>query len=117
KDTLREKNIAYTSFITTPTPLNNFLWYDISSSDNGYYIGYRSILDKAKLMDVFFVSRNDSLLGDLKTDENVRKLIRFSQGYYSVSKSDSGGVNFHDLRFGQISGWDNPNAPFVFSFH
>ncbi|MGB3075621.1 MAG: metal-dependent hydrolase, partial [Chitinophagales bacterium] len=106
-----------TSFITTPTPLNNLLWYDLAKTKDGFYIGYRSIFDKQPAMQLTFVPQNDSMLGDLRSDKGVQKLIRFSQDYYCITKHDSSGINFHDMRFGQIGGWDNPNADFVFSYY
>jgi inner membrane protein len=112
---LSKKQNSY-SYITTPTPLNNFLWYDLARADSGFYIGYRSIFDKSPEMELTFIPKKDFLLGDLKTDPRIEKLIRFSQGYYCITPNDSAGVDFHDMRFGQIGGWDDPNAPFVFTY-
>lgn len=117
KRSLAEKNVTVSAFITTPTPLNNLLWYDLAKTKDGFFIGYRSIFDKEPGMELTFVPQNDSLLGDLKSDKGVQKLIRFSQDYYCISQSDSTGINFHDLRFGQIGGWDDPQAAFVFSYY
>ncbi|HZX74383.1 MAG TPA: metal-dependent hydrolase, partial [Cyclobacteriaceae bacterium] len=115
--TLEEKNLEYSSFITTPTPLNNFLWYCLAKNDSGFYFGYRSLFDHGPLTGITFVPKNDSLLEDLRNDPGIQKLIRFSQQYYCITKSDSGGLDFHDLRFGQVGGWHNPKATFVFSYH
>ncbi|MBA3648767.1 MAG: metal-dependent hydrolase [Chitinophagales bacterium] len=115
--TLKKNNITWESYTSTPTPLNNFLWYTMAHSTNGYYIGYQSILDKSEFMDVFFIPKNDSLLIPFNSDERVQKMIRFAEGYYCISKNDSGGIDFHDMRFGQIGGWHDPNAPFVFTYH
>lgn len=114
---LQKENIKYTDCLTTPTPLNNILWYGVAKNDTGFYLGYRSLLDHTPYMEVYYVPQNDSLLGDLKNDPGIQKLIRFSQQYYCVTKSDSGGIDFHDLRFGQVGGWHNPEAAFVFSYH
>lgn len=117
RKTLDANQVAGNDFITTPTPLNNLLWYNLSKSNDGFFIGYRSICDTKPITEITFVPRNDSLLGDLKNDPGVKKLIRFSQDYYCITKSDSGGINFHDMRFGQIGGWVNPQAAFVFTYH
>lgn len=114
---LQAEKITSYQFITTPTPLNNLLWYDLAKNKDGFYIGYRSVFDGPSDVKITFVPRNDSLLGDLRNDPGVKKLIRFSQDYYCITQSDSGGINFHDMRFGQIGGWANPQAPFVFSYH
>jgi inner membrane protein len=47
---------------------------------------------------------------------DVEELLRFSQGYYTVeNRNDS--IVFNDLRFGQITGWNNPNAQFAFHYY
>ena len=47
--------------------------------------------------------------------EDLQRLVRFSQGYYTIDRYDSTLV-FNDLRFGQIIGWRNPDARFVFHY-
>jgi inner membrane protein len=42
---LSEQKISYTDYFTTPTPLNNWLWYVVAKNDSGYNIGYRSVFD------------------------------------------------------------------------
>ncbi len=68
-------------------------------------------------MELTFIPKNDSLLGDFRNDPGVQKLIRFSQDYYCITQNDSAGIDFHDMRFGQVGGWDNPYAGFVFSYN
>jgi len=47
--------------------------------------------------------------------EDLQQLIRFSQQFYTVEKwTDT--LVFIDLRFGQIIGWQNPKAKFVFYY-
>jgi inner membrane protein len=48
--------------------------------------------------------------------EDVRHLITFSQQFYTVEKWNDTLV-FNDLRFGQIIGWDDPKARFVFHYY
>jgi inner membrane protein len=116
KKTLAHENINYRSIMTTPAPLNNFLWYCMAETDSGFYSGFRSIFDKPEFMEVNFIPKNDHFLGDAKNDPHVQKLIRFSQNYYCITKNDSAGVDFHDIRFGQIGGWHRDTASFVFSY-
>lgn len=117
EQSLHTNEIAADDFMTTPTPLNNFLWYDLAKTDNGFYIGYHSIFDTKPDMELTFIPKNDSLLGDFRNDPGVQKLIRFSQDYYCITQNDSAGIDFHDMRFGQVGGWDNPYAGFVFSYN
>ncbi len=114
---IAEQKISYTDYFTTPTPLNNFLWYGVIKEDRQFKIGYYSVFDNGDKISFYSVASNDSLLDDLRNEKSVQKLIRFSEGYYSVTKDSAGGLEFHDLRFGQIGGWTNPSADFVFSFH
>jgi inner membrane protein len=113
---IAEQQLPVHSFITTPTPLNNLLWYVIARSDTGYYIGYRSVLDRQDAIPFTYFSRNDSLLTPWKHDPEVDRLVRFSQGLYRLNLED-GHTVFSDMRFGQIGGWMKPEANFVFRFY
>jgi inner membrane protein len=115
KESLRNENIQYTDFFSTPTPLNNFLWYIVAKKETGYDIGYYSVFDRDQKINFHFVASNDSLLSKVRHDEDVQKLTRFSQGYYVVEKINDTLI-FNDLRFGQIGGWNSGKAPFVFQF-
>ena len=115
QENLQKKSITAEQYFSTPTPLNNFLWYIVAKTDDGYMIAYHSIFDSTDDLPFYFYPKNDSLLNNYKTNDEVQKLIRFSAGYYSIEqKSDT--VQFSDLRFGQIGGWSSPTAPFVFRY-
>ncbi|TAH41554.1 MAG: metal-dependent hydrolase [Bacteroidetes bacterium] len=116
RDNFQEKSISTTDYFSTPTPLNNFLWYIVANTDDGYEIAYYSVFDKSKDLTFNFYPRRDSLLIAYKDNEEVQKLIRFSAGYYTIEqKGDT--VQFSDLRFGQIGGWSSPQVPFVFRYY
>ena len=112
---LTVQKIKYSKYFTTPTPLNNWLWYVVVKSDSGYYIGFSSVLDKKEAIDFHFFPQNDFLLKPVKDHEEVQHLLRFSQGYYTMEKWNDTLV-FNDLRFGQIIGWHNPKENFVFHY-
>ncbi len=112
---LREQSISYTRYFTTPTPLNNWLWYVVAGNDSGFYAGYYSVFDREKKIDLTFFPRNDSLLDLLRNAEDLQHLLRFSQGYYTAEKWHDTLV-FNDLRFGQEVGWYDPRSPFVFHY-
>ena len=116
KNDLISKNIPHETFMATPTPLNNLLWYSAVKSGDNFYLGYYSILDKKPTITWEFFEKNDSLLAPLKNTEEVKLLQRFSKNYYCIQKQDSV-INFSDIRFGQIGGWYTPQAPFVFNFN
>lgn len=118
-DIMREafvkKNRSSSDFVTTPTPLNNFLWMAYSSDNTGYWFGYYSIFDKTKEVDYYHVNKNDHLLVPFENDPSVKILKQFSKKYYCIT-ADKNDVYFNDIRFGQFGGWDKPDSAFVFSF-
>jgi inner membrane protein len=116
REILAKQHIPHERYLTTPTPLNNWLWFVVSGNDSGYYIGYRSVFDKEKQISFHFFPRNDSLMANVHEKEDLQKLIRFSQGLYVVEKWNDTLV-FNDLRFGQISGWNHPRQKFVFHYY
>lgn len=116
KGILKNNNISYDRFFTTPTPLNTWLWFVVAEGDSGYHIGYRSVFDKTDSMSLTYVPRNEHLLQGWQDDRALLQLKKFSQGYYTVEHySDT--LVFNDLRFGQITGWHNPNARFAFHYY
>lgn len=112
----KHQNIIVDHYFTTPTPFNNWLWYIVAQTDSGYYIGYRSVFDRADQISFRFFPGNSSLLKSFSKHKDYQELVRFSQGYYTASLSRQG-VLFNDLRFGQMQGWRNPEANFVFHYY
>jgi inner membrane protein len=110
-----KQHIPHERYFTTPAPLNNWLWFVVAGNDTGYYVGFRSLFDTKAEIDFQYFPRNDSLLKPLSDHEDLQKLIRFSQQFYTVEKWKDTLV-FNDLRFGQILGWQNPKERFVFHY-
>jgi inner membrane protein len=115
EEQLAENNIKVSDVVTTPTPLNNFLWMSYSKDETGYWFGYHSIFDKRDKIDFYHVDKKDSLIKPYENDESVKYLKRFSKGHYIMSQQDSI-VYFNDVRFGQMGGWNGADSSFVFSF-
>jgi inner membrane protein len=111
----RMNNFTFKKHLTTPTPLNNWLWYVILENDSGYLIGYRSVFDRTPNMNLNFYPRNEHLLEKVKEQKDVVDLLRFSQGFYTVEQWGDTLV-FNDLRFGQIIGWHDPKERFAFHY-
>jgi inner membrane protein len=111
-----EQGIPHQRYFTTPAPLQNWLWYIVSGDDSGYYVAFRSMFDTKKEIQVQYFPRNDSLLSSVSDHEDLQKLIRFSQQFYTLEKWNDTLV-FNDLRFGQIIGWQNPQEKFVFHYY
>jgi inner membrane protein len=116
KNILQKQQIRYTRYFTTPAPLQNWLWYVVAGNDSGYHVGFHSLFDSKKEIAFQYFPRNDSLLQPIQDHEDLQKLIRFSQQFFTVEKWNDTLV-FNDLRFGQIVGWQNPNEKFVFHYY
>lgn len=102
--------------LTTPTPLNSWLWFVAVEDQSGFHIAHRSVWDQDDTpFDFTFVPRNDSLLVPYRETHDTQQLLKFSQGYYTVDEV-GGIIVFNDLRFGQSAGWEDPTAPFVFHY-
>lgn len=116
KQVLQKQQISYTRYFTTPAPLQNWLWYVVAGNDSGYHVGFRSLFDKEEKISFEYFPRNDFMLAPVSDHEDLQKLIRFSQQFYTVEKWNDTLV-FNDLRFGQIIGWQNPKEKFVFHYY
>lgn len=116
KEILVKEHIPHERYFTNPTPLQNWLWYVVAGNDSGYYVGFRSLFDSKKQIDFHYFPRNASLLKPVANHEDLQKLIRFSQQFYTVEKYNDT-LLFNDLRFGQIIGWQNPKEKFVFHYY
>ncbi|MEO6230902.1 MAG: metal-dependent hydrolase [Ferruginibacter sp.] len=116
KSVLSNQHISYNKYFTTPTPLQNLLWYVVAANDSGYYVGYCSLLDKKDTLNFEFFKQNAALLQPYSNDPDIAKLIRFSQGYYTAEYYKDTLV-FNDLRFGQEIGWEDPCGKFSFHYY
>lgn len=114
---LLRQHIPHQRMLTTPTPLNSWLWYVVIEDKTGFYTAYRSVADdKNEAIDFTYFPKQHKLLAPFETDDATRQLKRFSQGYYTIEHLGDT-VMFNDLRFGQIAGWENPKAKFAFHYY
>ena len=116
REKAKEQDIAYNRYFTTPSPLNNWLWFVVFEDSSGYRVGYRSVFDGKRPLELSRRPRRDDLLRPVADHEEVQDLKRFSQGYYTAEKWGDTLV-FNDLRFGQVVGWENGENRFVFHYH
>src|SRR5258705_3488083 len=116
KQILKTQEIPYTRYFTTPAPLQNWLWFVVAGNDTGYYVGYRSVFDSKKEIDFQYFPRNDSLLNPAHDRDDLRRLLRFSQQFYTAEKWNDTLV-FNDLRFGQVIGWADSREKFAFHYY
>lgn len=112
----REQGIQEKRYFSSPTAFNTALWYVVVESDSGYYIGYRSIFDRQAPDSFCYFARNESLLKEVTDTTAVNNLKIFSNNFYVVNRQTDTLV-FHDLRFGQMKGWQDPHSPFTFYYY
>jgi inner membrane protein len=115
KKAIAVQEIKHTRYFTTPTPLNNLLWFIIAETDSGFHTGYRSVLDKNPEIDFQYFPRNKNLADSFQMTKDFVNLVRFSQGYYTIEHWHDT-IVFNDLRFGQMIGWKDPKARFAFHY-
>lgn len=116
KENFALQKMPVTQYFSTPTPLNNWLWYVVANTAEGSYVGYRSVFDSTDSISFEFFPRSAELLKPVADHEDLQHLIRFSQGFYTAELWGDTLV-FNDLRFGQMMGWKNPRGHFVFHYY
>jgi len=112
---MNEKGIVSDEFFATPTLVNSLLWNVVVKDSSGFWIGYYSVFDNDPSPDLNFIPQNKNLLDDLDDAVEVEKLMTFTNGYYCITDS-LGKLWFNDIRFGQVGGWEDPDAIFGLSF-
>ena len=115
KKQLHKKGINTEQYFSTPTPLNNLLWYIVAKTDTGFQIGYRSVMDNGDSIHFRYTPQNAYLLQQSAYPDDVKRLIRFSQGFYTASMWHDTLV-FNNLRFGEVNGWADTMPQCVFYY-
>lgn len=111
-DSLAEQNIDYVELDSRPTPFNSILWNAQIETDNGFRVGYYSLLNKTDSIQFSQeFPKNRQLIEPFLEEDKVQKLVLMSQGwYFNYMENDT--VVFADMRFGQI-GFDVNESPFA----
>lgn len=113
ENALKEQNIAYLDLDTKPSPMNTILWTANVETEDAFLIGDYSFFDSLPIQ-FSAHPKNHEALGDLREEDKVQRLIKITQGWYTVSEKPDG-IYLNDLRFGMIS--VDPNSEkFAFSF-
>lgn len=113
-DSLKTQNIPYVELETRPTPLNSILWSGNAETEDAFYIGYYSLLDKNNDIEFRKFYKNKDLLGEMKDEDVVQRLIKLSGNRYIVVEENDN-IYFNDLRFG-IMGVDSDAKQFAYSY-
>jgi inner membrane protein len=110
---LEEQQIAYLAIDTRPAPLNTILWTANVATDKAYLIGNYSFFDTQPISFESY-PKNHQLLGDLKEDDKIKRLIKISEGWYSIAQENNQ-LYLIDLRFGLMS-MDPKEQEFAFKY-
>jgi inner membrane protein len=113
ENALEEQQIDYTEIETKPAPLNTILWLANVATKDAFLIGDYSLFDSQP---IHFGKhpKNHHLLGELANHDKVKRLIKLTKGWYTVTQKE-GTLYLNDLRFGLLS-TDVSEQAYVFSF-
>lgn len=110
---LKAQKIDYIDIDTRPSPLNTILWSANVETEDAYLLGNYSFFDTQPIAFKSY-PKNHKLLGKLAENQNVKRMISISKGWYTINKENET-LYFNDLRFGLLS--INPKAEnFVFKY-
>jgi len=113
---LAQKQPPAERFLTTPSPFNNLLWRGIAETEGGFYVGDYSLLDPDRSIKFRYVPKQHNLLGDARDNSFVKRLRRFSRGYFTVRRGADGALRIHDLRFGRNDLGLTAEGEYLFTF-
>ncbi len=113
KTGLEQAGIESERLFVKPTMFNNLLWRGIAEVDDGYHVGFYSLLDGTAPDRFYYFPRRRHLL-PAPDAPVVRDLVAVSRGFYQLETRE-GETYFNDLRYGQAFEWLEDNRPHVFS--
>ena len=116
KESLTIQNVDYQRFITTPTILNNILWYGVAQDGDVYYAGQYSLFDKEPTVLFERVMQNEGMLQAKSDDSTINILRWFSNGYFNVIEREDGLFQVNDMRYGSTKNNDSEEDDYIFSF-
>ena len=102
ENSLIENNIEYQRYMTSPTILNNVLWFCLAEREEEYIYGFYSIFDKSDKVELNRIPKNYHLLKANEDDRVIKILNWFSNGYYTVTDRKDGVLQINDMRFGMF---------------
>ncbi len=116
ENTLKEKNISYSRYMTGPTILNNILWSATAESDTSFYTGHYSFNDNKETFKLFEIPKNHFLIDPKSDDKVVNTLKWFSKDYYAIIRRNDGRIQINDLRYSTFKGQPADENGYVFRF-
>jgi inner membrane protein len=113
---LAEQTLPTERVFTKPTAFNNLLWMAIAEDEDGFHVGYYSLLDPDAAVDFRHVPKRYDLLGDAGDNPFVERLRWFSRGYFIARTTPDGQLSIQDLRFGRSDLGLTENGKYIFTF-
>jgi len=98
----QSQNIQHSRYLTAPTPLKCILWRCVLEDENGFWIGYYSLFDRADKILFEHTPRNEELISSVLQEPVVEKLLWVSNKYYCITQQNQN-LYFNDLRFGRMN--------------
>jgi inner membrane protein len=95
---LNEQNINYDKILTSPLPLTNFVWLVIVEDEDGFFSANYNIKNEQIHYEKYF-PKNHHLSEKFSKNAEFMRLVRFSKGFYCLSKGENDEIIFYDLRF------------------
>lgn len=115
-DTLKKENIEYKRFMTSPTILNNMLWFCLAEREDDFVFGLYSHFDSKKEVVLNTMDKNWDMLRAKDDDDVINTLKWFSNSYYAVMTRQDGSTQINDMRYGTFDGSATDEKSFIFRF-
>ena len=112
-ENLDKQGYFYEKIETKPAPFNTILWTANVEVEDAFLIGDYSFFD-SKPIQFSPHPKNHEALGNLSEEDKVQRLIKITQGWYTVAEREDG-FYLTVLRFGMMS-VDPKSEEFAFSF-
>ncbi len=118
EQSLHSKGIQYEKYMTVPTILNNFLWFNIAKEGTRYHYTYYSIFDQGDTLDPLeIVEGNHEIFKPYRGQEIQKTLPWFSNEFYKLVAHDSGKISYYDLRYGATGNNLKSDDDIIFKFN
>jgi len=99
RESLAQRGIDYERIVTLASPFNTVLWRIVAMEENGYHVGWYSLLDPGRDVEFRHYPSESGLLRGLEGHWPVMRLQWFTKGFYRVSRLGED-VVITDLRMG-----------------
>lgn len=100
EDGLARAGIETDRVLVSPTAFNTVLWRILMVTNDAYYEGFYSLLDRNRTIHFDRFDRDTTLYSALREDWHVARIAWFSHGFFAM-REQGGEILIADLRMGQ----------------